>query len=204
MDSVFWGSGLYDMVKPLPAIVNSSQRYQQSRASAFCTRLWTLAVEKSPKNRALNIPDCAFPNGTGPSAQRQTRPDDVFAYPNQGRATHLKPEMIPTHDRDIHLVELKCCPDTIPSTILKKAADQHAIHKALPEKEQFRYLGMLVPQVVDKHMNLKVSEEHAVRPYMAAQQRIKESSCTWHSKILIASLSHTELKTWNILHLRRT
>eukprot|EP00983_Pelagomonas_calceolata_P057238 1144973-Pelagomonas_calceolata.AAC.2 len=40
---------------------------------------------------------------------------------------------------------------------------------ALPEKEQFRYLGMLV----DKHMNLKVSEEHAVRPYMAAQQRIK-------------------------------
>eukprot|EP00983_Pelagomonas_calceolata_P009029 293441-Pelagomonas_calceolata.AAC.1 len=41
---------------------------------------------------------------------------------------------------------------------------------ALPEKEQFRYLGMLV----DKHMSLKVSEEHAVRLYMAAQQRIKE------------------------------
>eukprot|EP00983_Pelagomonas_calceolata_P010914 353298-Pelagomonas_calceolata.AAC.1 len=41
---------------------------------------------------------------------------------------------------------------------------------ALPEKEQFRYLGILV----DKHMNLKVSEEHAVQPYMAAQQRIKE------------------------------
>eukprot|EP00983_Pelagomonas_calceolata_P075121 1152858-Pelagomonas_calceolata.AAC.1 len=43
---------------------------------------------------------------------------------------------------------------------------------ALPEKEQFRYLGMLV----DKHimMNLKVSEEHAVRPHMAAQQRTKE------------------------------
>eukprot|EP00983_Pelagomonas_calceolata_P040473 1137630-Pelagomonas_calceolata.AAC.5 len=32
------------------------------------------------------------------------------------------------------------------------------------------FLGMLV----DKHMNSKVSEEHAVRPYMAAQQRIKE------------------------------
>eukprot|EP00983_Pelagomonas_calceolata_P030218 947873-Pelagomonas_calceolata.AAC.1 len=45
---------------------------------------------------------------------------------------------------------------------------------ALPEKEQFRYLGMLqVVQVVDKHMNLKMFEEHAVRPYMAAQQRIK-------------------------------
>eukprot|EP00983_Pelagomonas_calceolata_P081056 1155409-Pelagomonas_calceolata.AAC.1 len=41
---------------------------------------------------------------------------------------------------------------------------------ALPEKKQFRYLGMLV----DKHMDLKVSEEHAVQPYMAAQQRIKE------------------------------
>ena len=41
---------------------------------------------------------------------------------------------------------------------------------ALPEKEQFKYLGMLV----DKHMNLKVSEEFAVRPYMAAQQRIKK------------------------------
>eukprot|EP00983_Pelagomonas_calceolata_P020181 636804-Pelagomonas_calceolata.AAC.1 len=41
---------------------------------------------------------------------------------------------------------------------------------ALPEKEQFKYLEMLV----DKHVNLKVSEEHAVRPYMAAQQRIKE------------------------------
>eukprot|EP00983_Pelagomonas_calceolata_P085735 1156619-Pelagomonas_calceolata.AAC.17 len=41
---------------------------------------------------------------------------------------------------------------------------------ALPEREQFKYLGMLV----DKHMNLKVSKEHAVQPYMAAQQRIKE------------------------------
>eukprot|EP00983_Pelagomonas_calceolata_P002117 72102-Pelagomonas_calceolata.AAC.1 len=38
---------------------------------------------------------------------------------------------------------------------------------ALPEKDQFRYLGMLV----DKRMNLKVSEEHAVQPYMASQQR---------------------------------
>eukprot|EP00983_Pelagomonas_calceolata_P035393 1107125-Pelagomonas_calceolata.AAC.1 len=37
------------------------------------------------------------------------------------------------------------------------------------KKTQFEFLGMLV----DKRMNLKVSEEHAVRPYMAAQQRIK-------------------------------
>eukprot|EP00983_Pelagomonas_calceolata_P021857 685436-Pelagomonas_calceolata.AAC.1 len=41
---------------------------------------------------------------------------------------------------------------------------------ALPEKDQFRNLGMLVV----KRMNLKVSEEHAVRPYMAAQQRINK------------------------------
>eukprot|EP00983_Pelagomonas_calceolata_P024368 766422-Pelagomonas_calceolata.AAC.1 len=41
---------------------------------------------------------------------------------------------------------------------------------ALPEKDKLRYLGMHV----NKHMNLKVSEEHAVRPHMAAQERIKE------------------------------
>jgi len=38
----------------------------------------------------------------------------------------------------------------------------------LPEKEQFKYLGMLV----DRKLSLKVAEEHAVRPYMAAQRRI--------------------------------
>eukprot|EP00983_Pelagomonas_calceolata_P037886 1136567-Pelagomonas_calceolata.AAC.7 len=37
---------------------------------------------------------------------------------------------------------------------------------ALPPKKQFEHLSMLV----DKHM--KVSEEHDVQPYMAAQQRI--------------------------------
>eukprot|EP00983_Pelagomonas_calceolata_P023760 748013-Pelagomonas_calceolata.AAC.2 len=36
-------------------------------------------------------------------------------------------------------------------------------------KSELKCLGM----PVDKHVNLKVSEEHAVRPYMAAQQRIK-------------------------------
>eukprot|EP00983_Pelagomonas_calceolata_P075214 1152901-Pelagomonas_calceolata.AAC.2 len=40
---------------------------------------------------------------------------------------------------------------------------------ALPEKEQLKYLGMLVD-----NMNLKVSEEHAARLYMAAQQWNKE------------------------------
>ena len=40
----------------------------------------------------------------------------------------------------------------------------------LPEKDRFKYLGMLL----DKNMDLKVAEEHAVRPYMAAQRRISE------------------------------
>ena len=40
----------------------------------------------------------------------------------------------------------------------------------LPQKDQFKYLGMLA----DKHLNLKVAEEHAVRPYMAAQRRIAD------------------------------
>ena len=40
----------------------------------------------------------------------------------------------------------------------------------LPEKDRFKCLGMLL----DKKMDLKVAEEHAVRPYMAAQKRISE------------------------------
>ena len=38
----------------------------------------------------------------------------------------------------------------------------------LPEKDRFEYLGMLL----DRRMNPKIAEEHAVRPYMAAQSRI--------------------------------
>ena len=37
----------------------------------------------------------------------------------------------------------------------------------LPEKDRFKYLGMLL----DKKMDLKVAKEHAVRPYMAAQRK---------------------------------
>eukprot|EP00983_Pelagomonas_calceolata_P119531 1160615-Pelagomonas_calceolata.AAC.4 len=33
---------------------------------------------------------------------------------------------MPAQDRDVHLVELTYCPDTIPLPSLKKAADQHA------------------------------------------------------------------------------
>jgi len=40
----------------------------------------------------------------------------------------------------------------------------------LPEKDRFKYLGMLL----DRGMNPKIAEEHAVRPYMAAQSRISE------------------------------
>ena len=40
----------------------------------------------------------------------------------------------------------------------------------LPENGQFKYLGMLL----DRRMNLKIAEEPAVRPYMAAQSRISE------------------------------
>jgi len=39
-----------------------------------------------------------------------------------------------------------------------------------PEKDRFEYLGMLL----DRRMNPKIAEEHAVRPYMAAQSRIFE------------------------------
>ena len=40
----------------------------------------------------------------------------------------------------------------------------------LPEKDRFKYLGMLL----DRRMNPKIAEEHAVRPYVAAQSRISE------------------------------
>jgi hypothetical protein len=40
----------------------------------------------------------------------------------------------------------------------------------LPEKDRFKYLCMLL----DRRMNPKIAEEHAVRPYMAAQSRISE------------------------------
>ena len=40
----------------------------------------------------------------------------------------------------------------------------------LPEKDRFKYVGMLL----DRRMNPKIAEEHAVRPYMAAQSRISE------------------------------
>eukprot|EP00983_Pelagomonas_calceolata_P120621 1160723-Pelagomonas_calceolata.AAC.2 len=52
-----------------------------------------------PENISLDIPDWAFPNGSGPSARQQIFPDAVFVRPIPGRATHLDPRRIPGHDR---------------------------------------------------------------------------------------------------------
>eukprot|EP00983_Pelagomonas_calceolata_P037600 1136415-Pelagomonas_calceolata.AAC.2 len=82
----------------------------------------------------------------------------------------------------------------------------------LPEKEQFKYLGMFV----DKHMNLKVSEEHAVRPYMAAQQRIpsvkefvhghdlmiRPQALIWHSKVHRSPAGMYACQAWGTEHLQ--
>eukprot|EP00983_Pelagomonas_calceolata_P071949 1151459-Pelagomonas_calceolata.AAC.2 len=46
-----------------------------------------------PENISRIIPEWAFTNGPGPSAQHQSCPDTVFAHPIQGRATHLHPEI---------------------------------------------------------------------------------------------------------------
>ena len=49
----------------------------------------------------------------------------------------------------------------------------------LPEKDRFKYLGMLL----DRRMNPKIAEKHAVRPYMAAQSRISEFAKSHESQI---------------------
>ena len=48
----------------------------------------------------------------------------------------------------------------------------------LPEKDRFKYLGMLF----DRRINPKIVEEHAVRPYMAAQSRISEFAKSYDFK----------------------
>eukprot|EP00983_Pelagomonas_calceolata_P084372 1156351-Pelagomonas_calceolata.AAC.8 len=54
---------------------------------------------------------------TGSPARHQSRPDALFVRPIPGRQAHLDPSKIPPQDRDIHLVELKLCPDTNPFII---------------------------------------------------------------------------------------
>eukprot|EP00983_Pelagomonas_calceolata_P025859 810859-Pelagomonas_calceolata.AAC.1 len=68
-----------------------------------------------PENVSRAIPDWVFPNGTGTSARYQSRPDAVFVHSIPGRPSHINPTKIPPHDRDMHLVGFKFCPDTSPS-----------------------------------------------------------------------------------------
>jgi len=49
----------------------------------------------------------------------------------------------------------------------------------LPDKDRFKYLGMLL----DRRMNSKIAEEHAVRPYMAAQSRNSEFAKSHDKKV---------------------
>eukprot|EP00983_Pelagomonas_calceolata_P016964 533582-Pelagomonas_calceolata.AAC.1 len=67
-----------------------------------------------PENFSQAIPDWVFPNDTGSSARHQSRPDGIFVRSIPGRQAHLYPSKIPPQDRDIHLVELKFCPNTYP------------------------------------------------------------------------------------------
>ena len=53
----------------------------------------------------------------------------------------------------------------------------------LSEKDRLKNLGMLL----DKRMNPKIAEEHAVRPYMAAQSRISEFAKSHGLKRMYAS-----------------
>eukprot|EP00983_Pelagomonas_calceolata_P009156 296566-Pelagomonas_calceolata.AAC.1 len=69
-----------------------------------------------PGNTSRATPDSVFPYGTGSPARHQSHPDALFVCPIPGRQAHLDPCKIPPQDRDIHLVELKFCPDTNPFT----------------------------------------------------------------------------------------
>eukprot|EP00983_Pelagomonas_calceolata_P024699 777881-Pelagomonas_calceolata.AAC.3 len=57
-----------------------------------------------PEDISPAIPDCFFTNGTGSSAQHQSRPDAAFVCGLPGRSAHLDPSKIPPQDKDIHLV----------------------------------------------------------------------------------------------------
>eukprot|EP00983_Pelagomonas_calceolata_P037420 1136319-Pelagomonas_calceolata.AAC.6 len=84
------------------------------------------ASPEDPENISRAIPDWVFPDGTGSPARHQSRPDALFVRSIPGRQANLDPSKIPPRDRDIHLVELKFCPDTKPSVTLETATAQHA------------------------------------------------------------------------------
>eukprot|EP00983_Pelagomonas_calceolata_P060783 1146522-Pelagomonas_calceolata.AAC.4 len=69
-----------------------------------------------PENISRAIPDWAFHNGTG---------SDAFVRFIPGRSAQLDPTKIPPQDRDIHLVELKSCPDIKPFPTMEAATAQH-------------------------------------------------------------------------------
>eukprot|EP00983_Pelagomonas_calceolata_P053801 1143435-Pelagomonas_calceolata.AAC.1 len=77
------------------------------------------------KNSAKTF-DWAFLNVTGPSAQHQShsRAHAVFVLPIQGRATHLDPNMVPTHEQRYPPCGTQVLPGPLPS--LQTAAAQHA------------------------------------------------------------------------------
>eukprot|EP00983_Pelagomonas_calceolata_P016809 529382-Pelagomonas_calceolata.AAC.1 len=86
-----------------------------------------------PENITRDIPDWAskFSQWYWPlcPASKPSRCRICAPYPREVHPSRLErsdPKMIPAHDRDIHLVELKYCPDTHPLPSLQKAADQHA------------------------------------------------------------------------------
>eukprot|EP00983_Pelagomonas_calceolata_P084987 1156469-Pelagomonas_calceolata.AAC.1 len=72
-----------------------------------------------PENISRAIPDWGLPTGTGSSAWNQSRPAAVFVRSIPGRPSHIDPTKILPQDRDIHLVEVKFCPDTNPFPTLE-------------------------------------------------------------------------------------
>ena len=48
----------------------------------------------------------------------------------------------------------------------------------LPKKDRFKYVGMLL----DRRINPKIAEEHAVRPYMSAQSKISKFAKSYDLK----------------------
>jgi hypothetical protein len=87
-------------------------------------KLPDLKIE-SPGDIERNIPDWVFPTQQNIPTRHQSRPDGVSIMPIEGRGRNLDPKQIPTRDKDIHLVEFKCCSDINPQQTLEKAHKQH-------------------------------------------------------------------------------
>jgi hypothetical protein len=86
-------------------------------------RLHSLDME-IPDDVQRNIPHWVFPSGKAPNTQL-SRPDGIIVLPMQGRDSTQHPRNMNPRDRDIHLIELKFCSDTMPQQTLLTAQDQH-------------------------------------------------------------------------------